>query len=93
MLTQSRGGRLGKCYHFQVPTPTELLERYRETAEALHDALLFLGTPINAKTFGEYERRRRLMEKCQEDLDQARREFERGIVPEAHDLDSRSRKD
>jgi hypothetical protein len=58
---------------------TELLERYRKAAEGLHDALLTFGTRMHTEDRGEYARLRKLVEGCQEDLDQARRDFERGV--------------
>ena len=69
------------CYNLSV-TPTELLERYRNTAEALLDALLAFGARIHTEDRGEYARLRRLVERCKDDLAQAQLEFERGIVPE-----------
>ena len=65
-----------------MATPTELLERYRKAAEALHDALLTFGTRMHTTDHGEYERLKKLVEKCQADLDEARWEFQRAIVPE-----------
>ena len=56
---------------------TELLERYRKAAEALHDALLTFGTRMHTEDRGEYARLKKLVESCQEDLEQARRDFER----------------
>jgi Arc/MetJ-type ribon-helix-helix transcriptional regulator len=55
----------------------KLLERYQNAAEALHDALLALGSRIHAEDHGEYARLRNLVAKCQYDLDLARLEFER----------------
>jgi len=57
---------------------TELLEKYRKAAEALHDALITFGARIHSEDRGEHERLKKLVEKCQDDLDEARREFERG---------------
>jgi hypothetical protein len=57
---------------------TKPLEKYRKAAEALHDALITLGARSHSEDRGEYDRLKKLVEKCQDDLDQARREFERG---------------
>jgi hypothetical protein len=64
---------------FKVPTPTELLGRYRKAAEALHDALLAFGTRFHTEDHGEYARLLKLVETCQDELDEGRREFERGV--------------
>ena len=61
---------------------SELAENYRIAVEALHDALLAFGSRINMGDHKEYERLKKLVEKCQDNVDRARREFERGIVPE-----------
>jgi hypothetical protein len=58
---------------------TELLEKYRESAEALHDALLAFGTRMHTEGRGEYARLRKLVENCEDDLDQARQEFKRAM--------------
>ena len=50
-----------------------------ERSRALHDALVTFGSGIHTEDRGEYERLKKLVEKRQDDLDQARREFERGI--------------
>jgi hypothetical protein len=57
---------------------TERLTNYQNAAEALLDALFALGARIHTEDPGEYARIKKLVEKCQSDLDQARREFERG---------------
>jgi hypothetical protein len=62
-----------------VTTPTELLERYRKAAEALHDALLAFSTRIHTEDPKEYARLRKLVAKCQDDLGQAQQEFEHGV--------------
>ena len=56
---------------------SELLETYRSAAEALHDALITLGSRIHTGNRGEYERLSKLVEKCEADLAQAQREFKR----------------
>jgi hypothetical protein len=58
---------------------TELLEKYRKAAEALHDALLAFGTRMHTEDHGESARLKKLVERCEEDLDQARREFKRAM--------------
>lgn len=55
----------------------EKLTNYQSAAEALHDALIALGSRMHTETSGEYARLKRLVEKYQSDLDQARYEFER----------------
>jgi hypothetical protein len=67
---------------FPLATPSELLDRYQNAAEALLDALFAFGARIHTEDRGEYARLRKLVEKCQDDLDEARREFQRSIVPE-----------
>ena len=62
-----------------MAAPTELLEIYRSAAEALHDALLALGSRFHTNDNGEYQRLRKLVEKCQDDLDHARRGFEQTL--------------
>jgi hypothetical protein len=61
---------------FRVTTPSELLDRYQKAAEALLDALITLGSRIHTEDRKEYARLRKLVDKCQGDLDQARRDFE-----------------
>jgi hypothetical protein len=75
--------KIGKI--FPLATPSELVDRYQNAAEALLDALFAFGARIHTDDQGEYARLRKLVEKCQDDLDEARREFQRGIVPK--DLD------
>jgi hypothetical protein len=62
-----------------VATPSELLERYQNAAEALLDALITLSSRIHTEDRKEYARLRKLVEKCREDLEQARLEFEHGM--------------
>lgn len=66
---------------FRVATPSELLNKYQIAAEALNDALITLAARIHTEDRKEYSRLIRLVEKCQEDLDQARLQFEQ-TVPE-----------
>jgi hypothetical protein len=67
--------------HWIVPlaTPSELLDKYQNAAEALLDALFALGARIHTEDPKEYARLRKLVEKCRDDLEQARLEFERGV--------------
>jgi len=62
---------------FEMPASREALEGYQNAAEALLDVLITFGSRIHTEDRGEYERLRKLVEKCQDDLDQARIEFER----------------
>jgi hypothetical protein len=60
-------------------TELERLDKYQNAAEALLDALFALGARMHTENRGEYARLRRLVEKCQDDLEQARLEFARGV--------------
>ena len=56
-----------------------MLNRYEKAAEALLDALITFGSRIHTEDRKEYARLRNLVEKCRDDLEQARLEFERGV--------------
>ena len=52
------------------------MDKYQKAAEALLDALITFCPRIHTEDRNEYARLRGLVERCQADLDEARRGFE-----------------
>ena len=62
-----------------MTTAIKLLDRYQNAAEALLRSIFALSAEMHTDNRGQYERLRKIVDKCQEDLDQIRMEFEQGV--------------